>query len=125
MGSYGIGISRAVAAIAEVTHDGKGLCWPPAVAPARLHVVVVGRGEEHREAAERLAAAADAAGMTVLVDDRAEASAGVKLTDAELLGMPTLVVVGRGLASGLVEQIDRASGERADVPLDDLVAALE
>jgi prolyl-tRNA synthetase len=124
MGSYGIGISRAVAAIAEVTHDAKGLCWPPAVAPAQLHVVVVGRGEAHREAAERLAGAVDAAGLTVLVDDRAEASAGVKLTDAELLGMPTLVVVGRGLASGLVERIDRASGERADVPLDDLVAGL-
>jgi len=124
MGSYGIGISRAVAAIAEVTHDGKGLCWPPAVAPARLHIVVVGRGEEHREAAERLAAAAEAAGVTVLVDDRAEASAGVKLTDAELLGMPTLVVVGRGLASGLVERIDRASGERADVPVDELVPGL-
>jgi prolyl-tRNA synthetase len=124
MGSYGIGISRAVAAIAEVTHDAKGLCWPAAVAPARLHVVVVGRGEAHREAAERLAGAADAAGLTVLVDDRAEASAGVKLTDAELLGMPTLVVVGRGLASGLVERIDRASGERADVPLDDMVAGL-
>jgi len=124
MGSYGIGISRAVAAIAEVTHDSKGLCWPPAVAPARLHIVVVGRGEEHREAAERLAAAAEAAGVTVLVDDRAEASAGVKLTDAELLGMPTLVVVGRGLASGLVERIDRASGERADVPVDELVPGL-
>ncbi|HZM40864.1 MAG TPA: proline--tRNA ligase [Acidimicrobiales bacterium] len=124
MGSYGIGISRAVAAIAEVTHDAKGLCWPPAVAPARLHIVVVGRGEEHREAAERLAAAAEAAGVTVLVDDRAEASAGVKLTDAELLGMPTLVVVGRGLASGLVERIDRASGERADVPVDELVPGL-
>jgi prolyl-tRNA synthetase len=124
MGSYGIGISRAVAAIAEVTHDAKGLCWPPAVAPAQLHVVVVGRGEAHREAAERLAGAVDAAGLTVLVDDRAEASAGVKLTDAELLGMPTLVVVGRGLASGLVERIDRASGERAEVPLDDLVAGL-
>jgi len=94
------------------------------VAPARLHIVVVGRGEEHREAAERLAAAAEAAGVTVLVDDRAEASAGVKLTDAELLGMPTLVVVGRGLASGLVERIDRASGERADVPLDELVPGL-
>src|SRR5262245_6164398 len=121
MGSYGIGIARAVAAIAEVTHDGKGLCWPAAVAPARLHIVVVGRGEEHRDAAERLAAAAEAAGVTVLVADRAEPSAGVKLTDAELLGMPTLVVVGRGLASGLVERIDRASGERADIPLDDML----
>ena len=127
MGSYGIGISRAVAAIAEATHDGKGLCWPPAVAPARLHVVVVGRGDEHREAAERLAAAADAAGLDVLMDDRTDASAGVKLTDAELLGMPTLVVVGRGLASGVVELVDRASGERTDVPvgaLDALVAGL-
>jgi prolyl-tRNA synthetase len=124
MGSYGIGISRAVAAIVETTHDDKGLCWPPAVAPAGLHVVVVGRGDEHREAAERLAGAADAAGLTVLVDDRAEASAGVKLTDAELLGMPMLVVVGRGLASGLVERVDRASGERADVSLDALVAGL-
>jgi len=89
--------------------------------------VVVGRGDQHREAAERLAAAADAAGLDVLVDDRADASAGVKLTDAELLGMPTLVVVGRGLASGVVELVDRASGERTDVPvgaLDALVAGL-
>jgi prolyl-tRNA synthetase len=124
MGSYGIGISRAVAAIVEATHDARGLCWPPAVAPAQLHVVVVGRGDEHRRAAERLAAAADAAGLSVLVDDRDDASAGVKLTDAELLGMPTLVVVGRGLTSGLVERIDRAGGERADVPLDALVAGL-
>ena len=97
MGSHGIGIGRAVAAVAEATHDAKGLCWPAAVAPARVHVVV-GRGDEHREAGEGLAAAADAAGLDVLLDDRAEACPGVKLTDAELLGMPTLVVVGRGLA---------------------------
>jgi len=117
MGSYGIGIGRAVAALVEARHDAKGLCWPAAVAPARVHVVVVGRSDEHREAGESLAAAADVAGLDVLLDDRAEASAGVKLTDAELLGMPTLVVVGRGLASGTVERVDRATGERAEVPV--------
>ena len=122
MGSYGIGVGRAVAAVAEATADAKGLCWPAEIAPARVHVVVVGRGDEHREAGEAVAAAAGAAGLDVLLDDRAEASAGVKLTDAELLGVPTIVVVGRGLAAGTVERVDRATGERTDVRLSSLLA---
>jgi prolyl-tRNA synthetase len=122
MGSYGIGIGRAVAAVAEATADAKGLCWPAEIAPARVHVVVVGRGDEHREAGEAVAAAAGAAGLDVLLDDRAEASAGVKLTDAELLGVPTIVVVGRGLAAGTVERVDRATGERTDLRLSSLLA---
>jgi prolyl-tRNA synthetase len=122
MGSYGIGIGRAVAAIVEATHDAQGLCWPAAVAPARVHVAVVGRGDEHREAGEGLAAAAAARGLDVLLDDRPDASPGVKLTDAELLGMPALLVVGRGLAHGAVELVERASGDRADVPLAPLLA---
>jgi prolyl-tRNA synthetase len=122
MGSYGIGVGRAVAAVAEATADAKGLCWPAEIAPARVHVVVVGRGDEHREAGEAVAAAAGAAGLDVLLDDRAEASAGVKLTDAELLGVPTIVVVGRGLAAGTVERVDRATGERTDLRLSSLLA---
>jgi prolyl-tRNA synthetase len=122
MGSYGIGIGRAVAAIVEATHDAKGLCWPATVAPARVHVAVVGRSDEHRGAGEALAAAAEAQGLHVLLDDRADASPGVKLTDAELLGMPRLLVVGRGLARGTVERVDRATGDRAEVPLAPLLA---
>jgi prolyl-tRNA synthetase len=122
MGSYGIGVGRAVAAVAEATADARGLCWPAEIAPARVHVVVVGRGDEHREAGEAVAAAAGAAGLDVLLDDRVEASAGVKLTDAELLGVPTIVVVGRGLAAGTVERVDRATGERTELRLSSLLA---
>ena len=122
MGSYGIGVGRAVAAVAEATADAKGLCWPAEIAPARVHVAVVGRGDEHREAGQAVAAAAEAAGLDVLLDDRAEASPGVKLTDAELLGVPTIVVVGRGLAAGTVERVDRATGERTELRLSSLLA---
>jgi len=114
MGSYGIGVSRAVAALAEQHHDDAGLVWPRSVAPADVHVVVAGK-EEQAAAAERLAAALDARGVDVLLDDRTAVSAGVKFKDAELIGVPTVVVVGRGLADGVVEIRDRASGERSDV----------
>ncbi len=126
MGSYGIGVSRAVAALAEQHHDDAGLVWPRSVAPADVHVVVAGK-EQQLAAAEELAAALDARGVTVLLDDRAGVSAGVKFKDAELIGVPTVVVVGRGLADGVVEVRERASGERADVPVAeaaDRVAAL-
>jgi prolyl-tRNA synthetase len=119
MGSYGIGVSRAVAVIAEQHHDERGLVWPREVAPYDVHVVPVGRGDQPALAldlADRLAAA----GLRVLVDDRPDASAGVKLTDAELLGVPTIVVVGRRAAEGLVEVRDRRSGEATEAPLDDL-----
>jgi prolyl-tRNA synthetase len=126
MGSYGIGVSRAVAAIAENTHDEKGLVWPREIAPADVHLVIAGKGAQGAamvQAAERIAGELDAAGVQVLLDDR-DASPGVKFADAELIGVPTIVVVGRGLASGVVEVRDRATGERQDVPVDDVVAHL-
>ncbi|MFZ5851764.1 MAG: proline--tRNA ligase [Actinomycetota bacterium] len=124
MGSYGIGVSRAVAAIAETTHDERGLCWPAEVAPADVHVVATGRDEAVFTAADRLAAGLVAAGRTVLYDDRRGVSPGVKFTDAELLGVPTIVVVGRGLAQGVVEVRDRATGARREVPPEEALAQL-
>jgi prolyl-tRNA synthetase len=117
MGSYGIGPSRAVAAIAENTLDELGLCWPRAVAPADVHVVATGKDEAVFAAAERLSEELSARGVTVLYDDR-KASPGVKFKDAELIGVPTIVTVGRGLADGVVEVKDRASGNRADVSVE-------
>lgn len=118
MGSYGIGPSRAVAAIAEGTLDDLGLCWPRNVAPADVHVVAAGKDEAIFSAAEVLAQELKAAGVEVLLDDRAgKVSPGVKFKDAELIGVPTIVTVGRGLADGLVEVRDRRSGEREDVPV--------
>jgi prolyl-tRNA synthetase len=119
MGSYGIGVSRAVAAIAESTHDDLGLCWPREVAPADVHLVGTGKDDAVFEAAAALADELVAQGVTVLYDDRRGVSPGVKFKDAELLGMPTIVVVGRGLADGVVEVRDRKSGERQDVPVAD------
>jgi prolyl-tRNA synthetase len=122
MGSYGIGVSRAVAAIAELTHDELGLCWPREVAPADVHVVIAGKpGGEQWPIAERLAADLEAAGQRVLLDDRDSVSPGVKFKDAELLGVPTIVVVGRGVGDGTIEVRDRRSGERRDVPIADAV----
>ena len=123
MGSYGIGVSRAVAAVAEGTCDERGLAWPRELAPFDIQVLATGKGVEIEEAAVQLAEDLDAAGLKVLLDDR-KASPGVKFTDAEVMGMPTSVVVGRGLADGLVEVRDRASGEREEVPLADAVAHL-
>lgn len=124
MGSYGIGVSRAVAAIAESTHDELGLVWPREVAPADVHLVATGKDAAVFEAAQRLADELVAAGLTVLYDDRPKVSPGVKFKDAELLGMPTIVTVGRGLAQGVVEVRDRATGERAEVPVADAAAAV-
>jgi prolyl-tRNA synthetase len=124
MGSYGIGVSRAVAAVAEQTHDDAGLCWPREVAPADVHLVAAGRNDAVFDAAERLASSLEEAGVRVLYDDRRGVSPGVKFNDSELLGVPTIVVVGHGLASGTVEVKDRRTGERIDVPLDDAVAHL-
>ncbi len=114
MGSYGVGVSRAVAAVAEATCDEKGLAWPRALAPFDVQVVATGKDAAVFAAAEQLATELDQAGLAVLLDDR-KASPGVKFADAEVLGMPTVVVVGRGLASGVVEVRDRASGERTEV----------
>ncbi|MEV0147711.1 MULTISPECIES: proline--tRNA ligase [unclassified Nonomuraea] len=116
MGSYGIGVSRAVAVIAEQLHDQLGLVWPREVAPADVHIVGTGK-ENQIEAALELAAELESRGLRVLVDDRAGVSPGVKFKDAELLGMPTIVVVGRGLTQGVVELRDRVSGEKSEIPL--------
>ena len=125
MGSYGIGVSRAVAAIAEMNCDDKGLIWPHEVAPADVHIVATGKaGDAQLPAAEQLAADCEAAGLRVLLDDRVGVSPGIKFNDAELIGVPTIVVVGRGLVDGLVEVKDRRSGDRRDVPLADAVEAL-
>jgi prolyl-tRNA synthetase len=124
MGSYGIGPSRAVAAIAENTLDEIGLCWPRDVAPFDVHVVATGKDEEVFTAAEQLAGDLDAQGVAVLYDDRPKVSPGVKFKDAELIGVPTIVTVGRGLADGLVEVKDRRTGERTDVAVGDAAAHL-
>src|SRR5215510_9003770 len=124
MGSYGVGVSRAVAAIAEQTHDELGLCWPPEVAPADVHIVATGKEEAVFTAAEQLAVELEAAGLKVLYDDRERVSPGVKFTDAELIGVPRILVVGKGLASGVVEIRDRRSGEREEVPLAEAVKRL-
>jgi prolyl-tRNA synthetase len=116
MGSYGVGITRAVAALAEQTYDDSGLCWPREVAPADVQLVPTGKDAATLAEAERLAAELVAAGLRVLLDDR-KTSPGVKFADAELLGVPTILILGRGLAEGLVELRDRRSGERRDVPL--------
>ena len=123
MGSYGIGVSRLVGAIAEQSHDEHGLVWPREVAPADVHVVIAGKSEEIQAAGEQLATELDAAGLRVMLDDR-PATPGVKFADAELIGVPTILVVGRGLASGVVEVKDRATGERTEVPVDGAVAHL-
>ncbi|MFD0203893.1 MULTISPECIES: proline--tRNA ligase [Saccharothrix] len=123
MGSYGIGVSRLVAVIAEQSHDDRGLIWPRNVAPADVHVVVAGKDETLLAGGEKLAGELSAAGLKVLLDDR-KASPGVKFADAELIGVPTILVVGRGLANGLVEVKDRRTGEREEVPLDNAVQHL-
>jgi prolyl-tRNA synthetase len=124
MGSYGIGVSRAVAAIVENSHDRSGIVWPAAVAPYDVHLVATGRDAAVHEAAEALAAELEAAGVDVLYDDRAKVSPGVKFTDAELIGVPTIVVVGRGVADGFAEVRDRRTGERDDVPLAEVASRL-
>jgi prolyl-tRNA synthetase len=115
MGSYGIGVSRAVAAIAEQTCDEFGLVWPREVAPADVHIVATGKEEPVFAAAETLTAELEARGLRVLLDDRRGVSPGVKFKDSELLGVPTIVIVGRGLADGELEIKDRASGVRENV----------
>jgi prolyl-tRNA synthetase len=125
MGSYGIGVSRAVAAIAEMNCDDKGLIWPHEVAPADVHIVATGKaGDAQLPAAEQLGADCEAAGLRVLLDDRVGVSPGIKFNDAELIGVPTIVVVGRGLIDGVVEIKDRRTGDRRDVALADAVEAL-
>ena len=121
MGSYGIGPSRAVAAIAEGTLDELGLCWPRNVAPADVYLVATGKDESVFAAAERIAHELDKQGIEVIYDDRPKVSPGVKFKDAEIIGVPTIVVVGRNLAEGSIEVRDRRSGEREDVLVDAVV----
>ncbi len=126
MGSYGIGVSRAVAAIAEGTLDDIGLCWPRNVAPADVHLVATGKDEAVFDAADALAAQLAQAGVDVIYDDRRKVSPGVKFKDAELIGVPTIVILGRGVAAEVpVGEIkDRRSGERREVPLTELAEAI-
>ncbi|MET7635849.1 proline--tRNA ligase [Streptomyces sp. NBC_00121] len=123
MGSYGIGVSRAVAALAEQTADEQGLCWPREIAPADVHLVAAGKAlqtELALEVAEKLGAA----GVRVLVDDRAGVSPGVKFTDAELIGVPKILVAGRRSAEGVLELKDRRTGEREELTVDEAIARL-
>jgi prolyl-tRNA synthetase len=124
MGSYGIGVSRAVAAIAENTADDLGLVWPREVAPADVHLVATGKDDAVYAAAQALADNLEEQGLTVLYDDRPKVSPGVKFKDAELIGVPTIVVVGKGLTDGVIEVKDRATGDRVDVPVDEAPARI-
>jgi prolyl-tRNA synthetase len=117
MGSYGVGVSRAVAAVAEQTLDDLGLCWPRSVAPADVCLVATGKGEAPFEVGDALVTELEASGLRVLYDDRRGVSPGVKFRDAELIGIPLIVILGRGLVEGVAELRERATGERRDVPL--------
>ncbi|MET9959773.1 proline--tRNA ligase [Streptomyces sp. NPDC006326] len=123
MGSYGIGVSRAVAALAEQTADERGLAWPAEVAPADVHVVAAGKAVQ-LALAESAATTLAEAGLRVLLDDRAGLSPGVKLTDAELIGVPWILVAGRRSADGVVELQHRATGTREELPVADALARL-
>jgi prolyl-tRNA synthetase len=124
MGSYGIGVTRILAVIAESTNDGKGLIWPKHVSPFDVHVVAAGKEPIVWETAEALVASLEASGKDVLFDDRPKVSPGVKFGDAELLGVPLIVIVGRGAADGMVELWDRRTNERTPYSVADLVEAL-
>jgi len=124
MGSYGIGVSRAVAAIAEQTSDEIGLNWPAEIAPAKVHIVATGKEDLPFDTALTLATELEAIGISVMLDDRRDASAGVKFKDAELIGNPIIVVVGKALADGNIELRVRASGDKSEVSLTTAVSAI-
>jgi prolyl-tRNA synthetase len=124
MGSYGIGVSRAVGAIAEQTADDRGLCWPREIAPAQVHLLAMGKEPAIRDAAEAIAAELSGAGIPVLLDDRIDVSPGVKFNDSELLGLPTIVVVGRRIGDGIVELKDRKSGVVRELHRDEVLQAI-
>jgi prolyl-tRNA synthetase len=123
MGSYGVGVSRAVAAVAEGMADEKGLCWPRDIAPYDVQLLATGKDDALLEAAVDLAMQLDEAGVQVLLDDR-KASPGVKFADAELMGMPTIVIIGRGLAEGTIELRDRRTGAQTHVAVADALAEI-
>ncbi len=125
MGSYGIGVTRAVGVIAEDNHDERGLVWPRSVAPFDVHVVAAGKSDEIFVKAAELSEELERHGLQVVYDDRAgRVSPGVKFKDAELIGVPTILVVGKGLADGVVEIKDRRTGDRREGPVDEAVSAL-
>ena len=124
MGSYGIGVTRAVAAIAEQTHDEIGLNWPVELAPAKVHIVATGKEDLPFDTAEKIAAELEAAGVSVMLDDRRGTSPGVKFKDAELIGNPVIVVVGKSLEQGNVEVRVRKSGDKQEVALTAAVTSI-
>ena len=124
MGSYGIGVTRLVAVLAEANRDDKGLIWPQSVSPADVYIVAAGKDDHVYEAAEKLAAEFEAAGKTVMLDDRQKVSPGVKFSDAELIGVPNVVICGKGLENGEVDLWNRRSGERRSVALNSAVSEL-
>ncbi|WP_259176245.1 proline--tRNA ligase [Mycetocola sp. BIGb0189] len=124
MGSYGIGVTRALALLAELNSDDKGLAWTPEIAPFDLHIIATGKDAAVFEAAETAVADLEEHGFDVLFDDRPKVSPGVKFGDAELLGVPTIVIFGRGVADGEVELWDRRTGERTPIKIEELTAAL-
>jgi len=117
MGSYGIGVSRAVAAVAEQSHDELGLVWPLEIAPAKVHIVATGKDDAPFDSAELFALELELNGISVMLDDRREASPGVKFKDAELIGNPVIVIFGKSLADGKVELRIRKGNEKREVAL--------
>lgn len=124
MGSYGIGVTRILAVVAETNNDDKGLIWPPQVSPFDIHVIATGKDDDVFGMASQLSADLEAQGLEVLLDDRPKVSPGVKFGDAELVGIPTILIVGKGLAEGLVEVWDRRSDKRTQVPVAEAVEFL-
>lgn len=122
MGSYGIGVTRIMAILAELHHDDRGLIWPRAIAPYDVHVVATGKDALIYDRAEKLVAKLDSEGLDVLFDDRPKVSPGVKFGDAEMLGVPTIVVVGRDAADGYAEVWDRAAGTKEKIALSDVLS---
>lgn len=124
MGSYGIGVTRLVAVLAEGNHDDRGLIWPEVISPFDVHIVAAGKDEIVFDVAEKLSADLEAAGQDVLYDDRPKLSPGVKFADAEILGVPHIIIVGRGAAEGQVEYWNRRTGEKSDISLADVPSVL-
>jgi prolyl-tRNA synthetase len=124
MGSYGIGVSRAVAAIAEQSYDEIGLSWPLEIAPAKVHIVATGKEDLPFDTALDIGNKLEAAGISVMLDDRRDPSAGVKFKDAELIGIPVIMVVGKSLADGKVELRNRKTGEKSEVALAQAVSSV-
>jgi prolyl-tRNA synthetase len=124
MGSYGIGVTRLVAVLAEANRDDKGLIWPETVSPADVYIVAAGKDDHVYEAAEKLAAEFEAAGKSVILDDRQKVSPGVKFSDAELIGVPHVVICGKGLENGEVDHWNRRSGARRSLALNSVVQEL-